>query len=153
MPIDTPNPAEVMRAIEIYLKLAHPGEPPFVVRSQLGALKTWQGEFFKCPLFVPDLHTPPLRYTLRLGNQYYPHMKLAIELAPDESRFLYRADTHDRHICPATSAPEYPAFVQLMERNQKVSEAIETAWDQADLPTFKRYLREDLTRRRATAVV
>jgi hypothetical protein len=38
-------------------------------------------------------------------------------------------------------------FTQLMESNQKLAESIEAAWDVSGLPTFKRYLREDLARR------
>jgi hypothetical protein len=149
MPTPLPNPAEVQRAIDLYVKLAYPGEAPFVVRSQMQTLKNWRGEFFKCIVFAPDPHTPPRRYALRLGNSLYPHMKLAIELAPNDSRFLYRADTHDRHICPARSSPDYAIFCQLMEKNQALAEAIEKAWEQAGLATFKAYLREDLKRRQA----
>jgi hypothetical protein len=35
--------------------------------------------------------------------------------------------------------------------NQKIVEQIETQWDEAGLPTFKGYLRNDLARRRAQA--
>jgi hypothetical protein len=38
-----------------------------------------------------------------------------------------------------------------MERNQRVSEKIETAWADQGLPTFKTYLREDLARRKSEA--
>jgi hypothetical protein len=149
MPTPLPDPAEVQRAIDIYVKLAYPAEVPFVVRSQMQTLKNWRGEYFKCIVFAPDLHTPPRRYTLRLGNSFYPHMKLAIELAPHDERYLYRADTHDKHICPARSSPDFAMFSELMVKNQTLAEAIESAWEQAGLPTFKAYLREDLKRRQA----
>jgi hypothetical protein len=38
-----------------------------------------------------------------------------------------------------------------MERNQKLAEKIEAAWEAVQLPTFKQFLREDLKRRQAAA--
>ena len=38
-------------------------------------------------------------------------------------------------------------FCQLMEANRKSADAIEHAWTDAGLPTFKEYLRQDLARR------
>jgi hypothetical protein len=110
-----------------------------------------QGEFFDSPLFTRDLHVPPTRYSLRLGNKLYPHMKLTIEAAPDESQFLFRADTHDGHVCPPSSSREYPQFQKLMEHNQNLAEAIDRAWAQDGIATFKTYLRDDLARRRNAA--
>jgi len=74
-------------------------------------------------------------------------MKLVIERSPDGELFLFRADTHDRHCCPPEGAPEHQAFVSLMTKNQELAQAVETAWAEAGLPTFKTWLREDLARR------
>jgi len=149
--MSTPLPpaSEVLRAVEVYLTHAYSGEPPFVVRSQLNALKSWQGDFFKCPVLIPDAVNPMGKFTLRLGNTHYPHMKLKIELSPSDDQFLYRADTHDKHICPQSSSKDYAAFCELMEKNQALASAIESAWEKAGLPTFKTFLREDLRRRQA----
>jgi hypothetical protein len=38
-----------------------------------------------------------------------------------------------------------------MEKNQRLAEAIDLAWEKAAVPTFKTYLREDLRRRKAAA--
>jgi len=149
MPVPLPQPSEAQRALDIYLKLAYPDQTPFVVRSQLQAMKNWSGDFFKCLVWVPDIGQPPRRYAARLGNAFYPHMKLVVELSPNNQQYLYRADTHDRHICPARNSPDYATFCQLMEKNQHLAEAIESAWEQAGLSTFKAYLREDLKRRQA----
>jgi hypothetical protein len=84
---------------------------------------------------------------LRLGNKFYPHMKLAIEKRPDRHGCLFRADTHDAHCCPVSSSREYQAFRQLMELNQTVAQAIESEWEREGVPTFKTFLKEDLARR------
>jgi len=145
-----PDSSQVSRAIEIYLAHAY-GEatPPVTVRSLVSTLRSWGGNFFEAPVFATDSHDPPTRYSIRLGNVYYPHMKLVFQLSPDDQQFLFRVDTHDKHCCPPGSAPEYNAFCDLMEKNQRQAEEIESAWAEAGLPTFKTYLREDLAKRQA----
>ena len=145
-PLSPPEREQVMRAIDIYLREAY-DQPPVTVRSQLAVLKTWGGPFFRAPVFVADEQPQGRRYSMRLGNRHYPHMKLRIEPSPDGSRYLFRADSHDRHVCPPPESPEHAAFRDLMERNQRVVESVETAWAEAGVPTFKTYLREDLARR------
>ena len=87
---------------------------------------------------------------MRLGNRYYPHMKLVIQRASDGQTFLFRADTHDKHICPPAGTPEHAEFSGLMARNQEIAQAIESAWVEQGLPTFKSWLREDLARRQGS---
>jgi hypothetical protein len=147
---DPPDPAVVNQAIETYMKLAYEGDPPAVVRSALATLHAWGGKYYACPVFTKDTNTPPDRYTMRLGNRYYPHMKLVIQRAADGQTFLFRADTHDKHICPPAGTPEHAEFTQLMARNQEIAQAIENAWVEQGLPTFKSWLREDLARRQGS---
>ncbi|HEY7120372.1 MAG TPA: hypothetical protein VH475_27535 [Tepidisphaeraceae bacterium] len=149
MPADPPDPILVSKAIDVYLKLAYEGDPPAVVRSALSTLHAWGGRFYACPVFVKDAATPPDKYSMRLGNRYYPHMKMVIQRATDGKSFLFRADTHDRHICPPQGAPEHEEFVELMMKNQEIAQNVESAWAAAGIPTFKTWLREDLARRNA----
>lgn len=145
-----PTPAEVNRAIDVYLLNAYDGEPPAAVRARRDALRAVSaGEFYTCAVVERDAGPEPRRYRIRLGNQFYPHMKLVIERSPDGRRGLFRADTHDQHCCPDPSSREYAPFCQLMEMNQKVSQKIESAWERENVPTFKTFLKEDLARRKA----
>ena len=147
---DPPDPAVVNQAIETYLKFAYEGDPPAAVRSALATLHAWGGKYYACPVFTKDTATPPDRYSMRLGNRYYPHMKLVIQRASDGQTFLFRADTHDKHICPPAGTPEHAEFSGLMARNQEIAQAIESAWVEQGLPTFKSWLREDLARRQGS---
>jgi hypothetical protein len=148
MAAEKPDPSVVRQAIDTYLRLAYDGQPPPVnVRSQLAILESWGGDFWTAPVFVTDTQKPPTRYNMRLGNKHYPHMKLVVQLSPNEDQWLFRADAHDRHCCPPANSPEYQDFCSLMERNQKVVEQVEAAWAAQGLPTFKTYLRQDLERR------
>ena len=84
---------------------------------------------------------------MRLGNAFYPHMKLTCELSPDGKMFLFKADAHDAHCCPPEGDPEYPTFRAMMDENGRIVQALEAAWEQQGLPTFKTYLKDDLARR------
>ncbi len=149
MPMPTkPTPAEVWQAIQLYLDLAYNGPPPTPVRSRLETLRSLdEKNFYENPVIERNDAENPTRYEIRLGNRCYPHMKLAIDLRPDQQGFLFRVDTHDRHCCPPPTSREYEAYCNLMRENQNLSQAIERAWEQHGLPTFKTYLRDDLARR------
>ena len=96
-----------------------------------------------------DSRDGPVRYALRLGNRHYPHMKLVIDRAPDGRSYLLRADTHDAHCQPRPGSRESASFAELARQNRAVAEAIEARWEAVGLPTFKKFLRDDLERRKA----
>jgi hypothetical protein len=150
-PDNLPSPADVMHAVDVYMRLAYGEQIPLTIRSLLGVLRSWKGEFFRSPAIAADKEDPYRRLTIRLGNRQYPHMKLAMERSPDASTYLFRADTHDGHWLPPPEDPEYEPFRLVMEENQKIAQSIEAAWAQEGLPTFKTYLRDDLARRQAEA--
>ena len=143
-----PSTENLWRAIDVYLALAYQGSAPStVVNSRVEALRGAGSGFFDSPTVERDAPESPGRFSLRLGNRFYPHMKLVIESTPDKTGHMFRADTHDKHIRPAPDSKEYALFCELMENNQKLAEAIESEWDKQGLPTFKQYLRNDLARR------
>lgn len=175
-----PSPRIVWRAIDIFLDVAYtplspvsaaprkkvdaraPEPVPSAVRARLETLKsTPQDAFYESPVFErqeaprasgdPSPREPlPIRYSLRLGNIHYPHMKLMIDRSPDGQGYLLRADTHDAHIQPRPGSREQAAFAELMSQNRAVADAIEAKWAEAGLPTFKQFLRDDLQRRKAS---
>ena len=150
VPVVPPNPDDVLRAIDAYLSVAYADATlPVPVKSQLAVLRSWKGPFFRAPVIASDGGTPPKRYSIRLGNRHYPHMKLAIERSPDGQGYLFRPDTHDTHCCPPAGHPEHAAFRKMMEQNLELATKIEAALAQQGLPTFKTYLQQDLARRQA----
>jgi hypothetical protein len=150
VPVIPPNPDDVLRAVDVYVDVAYGSEPlPVNVSSQLAVLRSWKGPFFRSPVIASDGGSPPKRYSIRLGNRYYPHMKLAIERSPDGQGYLFRPDTHDAHCCPPAGHPEHAAYREMMEKNQTLASRIDAALAEAGLPTFKGYLQQDLARRQA----
>src|SRR5688572_29230000 len=106
-----PEPALVWQAVGIYLAQAYDGpfgehgvpvNTPSAVKSRLESLRLVSADdFYTSPVFERDAAASPSKYSLRLGNRHYPHMKLVIERSPDEQRYLLGADTHDAHCRPA----------------------------------------------------
>jgi hypothetical protein len=156
-----PNPPLVWQAITSYLAIAYegpsgptgiPANTPSAVKSRLESLRLAPAsvaDFFASPVFERDSAANPTKFSLRLGNRHYPHMKLIVERSPDTRGHLFRADTHDAHCCPAPGSRDYFVFSQLMDKNREVAEQIESAWEQQNIPTFKAYLRDDLARRKS----
>jgi hypothetical protein len=142
------------RAIETYLSAAYGNGPiPAAVQTRITKLRTnldW-GTFYACDVLERDPPDAPRKWRLRLGNRFYPHMKLVIEPQPDGQGYLFRADTHDQHACPKPDSREYAMFCQLMEQNRTIATAIEHAWIESGIPTFKSFLQDDLKRRAAHA--
>jgi hypothetical protein len=143
-----PQPAQLLQAIDVYLSCAYDGSPPTGVRALVESLRSSSSDLYQCKAIDRD-GAADSRLVLRLGNRHYPHMKLVLEPAPGAASYLFRADTHDRHICPPADHPEYAAFAQLRAKNQSISASIEDAWARAGIPTFKTFLQEDLARRQA----
>jgi hypothetical protein len=145
-----PNPGDFWKAVEIYLAAAYEGPCPGAVRTRVDSLRTVpEADLFRSSSFEPTPKEQPTRLALRLGNPWYPHMKLVIEVAPDQQTSLFRADTHDRHIHVAPESREYTAFCEMMGKNQTLASRIEADWEAAGLATFKSFLRQDLARRQA----
>ena len=145
-----PSRAVVRKAVRAYLRLAYDGAPPASVQARLDALERHDGTDLRdCPMFERGGEGESQHLALRLGNRFYPHMKLIIEPEPGGARFLFRADTHDAHCCPAQGSEEHDSFRDLMEKNQRLAAAIEATWSTMGVPTGATALRDALQHRRA----
>ena len=144
----------IRRAVAIYLQIAYPAsEPPPAVRRRL----VWPeakdlGSLVSHAPFERVGRTPdnePI-FGLRLGNARYPHMKLQIQPWDIKDGFLLSVNTHDHALTLDPKAPDAAAFMELQSENQRLKLAIENAWDQDNLPTFPRYLRNYLAAQSST---
>jgi hypothetical protein len=142
---ERPAPAEVWRAIDVWLANAYDGPPPRAVAERLDKLRAAaDGAFYECEAF----ERAGEGYALRLGNRAYPHMKLVVEASPTGGA-LFRADTHDRHVLELLG-PASPGLEALIARNEAVARAIEAAWTMVALPTLRDYWKDELARWKAT---
>lgn len=147
-----PEQSVLWKAIDCYLQVAYGGPPPSAVRARLDTLHALQPDsFYDSTVFEKRGEGAAAKLLLRLGNPAYPHMKLCVERRPDRQGFLFRADTHDAHCCPIAGSREYGPFRKLMDMNREIAQKIEAAWEEAGVPTFKTFLKQDLAKRENSA--
>lgn len=147
---ETINDSQLWHAIDIYLRHAYPAEPPAAVKARLDVLRSGCGPLLECTAFEKKPITGGVRYALRLGNRFFPHMKLVVECRDHGSPCYLRADAHDAHCKPPEASREMEAYQTLVRQNRDMVAAIETEWGELGLPTFKTFLREDIARRGTT---
>ena len=151
-----PDVALVWEAIETYLSIAYAGSPPAAVRGRLDQMRAAGDDpLVRCPAIerdpkdVPPDPGAPQRYSLRLGNRLYPHMKMVVDCRNTSAGCIFRADTHDAHCRPPEGSREAAMYAQLVDANREIAIAIERAWEAKGIPTFKTFLKQDLARRAA----
>lgn len=128
--------AMIQRALEIYFHFAYGSDP----RRIKGFDEAEDGDVFAG--FVNESRVPEAghaqleRYTLRLGNRSYPHMKLVLQEHVIPGQFCFGVDTHDQmEIRP--DLPDYEAFMRLRRHNFELKRKIEDAFTAAGLPTMR----------------
>ena len=147
MTCERPAPAAVWKAVEAYLAVAYDAAPPNGVAERLALLRSAaEAAFYDCQAFERSGEG----YALRLGNRFYPHMKLVLEPAPG-GRFVFRADTHDRHFLDLIE-PANAGLAELMSRNEAIARAIEDAWSACGIFTAMAHFRDQLARKRSPRV-
>jgi predicted N-acyltransferase len=55
---------------------------------------------------------------------------------------MLSVNTHDQISGLPLKAPDAQQFEMLQRENQRIKEAVESAWDRQGFPTFQRYLRD-----------
>ena len=127
------------RAVTTYLRLAYRERAiPIRTTSLLDWLCNWDKmeNVWREEHFETITESGYRKYFLRLGNYFYPHMKMGIvECTGSPDEFVFVADTHDRHFEIPRSAPDYEAFQQLQRMNEVLKEEIEKSWSARGIPT------------------
>jgi hypothetical protein len=139
---------EIRRAIALYLEIAYEDRP---IPEAVSRRTNWETSddpndlFNKSPFEkVGKGQSGCPIVALRLGNYSYPHMKFQVQTWTCSHGFLLSVNTHDQVAGLDPNSPDFAAFKVLQAENQRLKQAIESAWDHADLPTFHGYLRDYL---------
>ncbi|QDU61403.1 hypothetical protein Pan216_22590 [Planctomycetes bacterium Pan216] len=81
---------------------------------------------------------------LRIGNAWYPHMKMWIRPYSEAPGFVLGVDTHD-DLGIKPDHPEWDQVQQLKARNLELARRIESRWAEEGLPTQEGLLRRYLS--------
>ena len=140
--------ATLSKALEIYYPLAYPGgnvpsnRQQFQTVAQLPDLDAlWQVKGVQ--QLEPRASGEPGGYALRVGNAWYPHMKIMIQPYDADPGYAFAVNTHDRLFVPEGS-PEADAIRELQMQNQELARNIERQWEAHGLPTQTGLLRSYL---------
>ncbi len=112
---------KLINAIETYAKFAYPErEMPEKIKEVIKQLqKTEDNQIFSLPFFEKvDQNV----FALRLGNIFYPHMKLVVKI--EGQNLLFNVDTHDSPERIPPTLPGYDKFKKVIEFNRKIKEKI-----------------------------
>jgi hypothetical protein len=142
---NVPAGDDICRAVDLYLNHAYADAPlPRRVAGVLSQLRQPADADAPHPLELPiwehDANHPPVRYSLRLGNRVYPHMKLSLERRPDGLGYVFRVDGHDEVVRQSPAGRRCEEFREIVEADTAIAAAIEDAWDKAGLATIKSFL-------------
>jgi len=144
------TPAHVKQAVSIFVEHAWPGGPTgraaeLTVAVDGASTMEDLAEIFE--LVRTGEGEGRRRFSLRLGNDRYPWMKLVVQEFLVSGEFFISADTHD-DIRIDPTMPDYAAWNELRSYNGELKEAVEAHWERAGLPTHSdlRALCEGLAR-------
>ena len=83
-------------------------------------------------------------FSLRLGNEQYPHMKLRLSRPPRSEQFVFSVDAHDAFLFAPVNSPDYKPLEDLKRHNAALADTITAAWESAGLLTERTYLRQKI---------
>jgi hypothetical protein len=151
--------ALLARACRIFLTLAYPGGKetiPEKKRPYLDLPLDQDVEAFLPPAALAHGIAQVLKgengkvrgYAFRLGSAIFPHLKLQVTAYNEHQTCVFGVDTHDAfHRTEGVLTldhPEYEAWTLLQQKNRKLKEQIERAWEKEGLWTFNRLLQAGL---------
>lgn len=136
------KPELINKAIEIYLHNAYENDD----LRQAHALKFGSSTSLKEILgkFEKDAGLKLDSYTLRLGCQHYPHMKLSLWEAYYSGEYVFAVDRHDGFNF-AQEMPDFESWIGIKSKNFKIKKQIEEEWYKAGVPTLRSIREEKLS--------
>ena len=128
-------PVDLMRtALDLYVAEAFGAEGP--VRSTGIPWEDCQSATDVLDHFSDDTGDHTMRkFTLRLGNQRYPFMKVVFQELLLRDRFFFAVDTHDE-LDIKKSFADYEKWLEIKRFNSDIKERVERAWKEHQVPTF-----------------
>ena len=86
------------------------------------------------------------KYWIRMGNDFYPHMKVCITKMPINASFILSVDTHDQHVLDILpkDTEQWKKFSEVQKQNMRLKKKVEKRWKRENIPTEQSYLEVDV---------
>jgi len=146
-----PCAKEIRQAIQIFLQRAYQNVPPQLekfIPAPDADIKSW----LMSAATERDPANAPLEqvrsFSIRLGNQLYPNMKLRLSRPPRCEYFVFTVDSHDAFLHAPPGSKDYEPLEELKKHNTALADNITAAWEIYNLPTERNYLRKKLQQAR-----
>ncbi len=112
---------KLITAIKIYTEIAFPQrDMPEKIKNVVERLEqSKESELFNYDFFE---RVDENVFALRLGNIFYPHMKLVVKI--EENDLLFNVDTHDSPERIPPNIPGYDKFKKVIEFNRRIKSDI-----------------------------
>jgi len=146
--------AQTLRgAVDMYLSKAYPDGAPQRVLEKFTVpddsdLAKWLMETAGEPepggLDIDSVRS----VALRLGNAFYPNMKIRLTRPPGNRQFVLMVDSHDVMLSAPEGSADHQALEELKSANSAIASEVTHAWDAAGLPTERNYLRSRILKAR-----
>ena len=152
LPIQLPDAGQIRLAVELFLRRAYAGEVPPQAQRLIPTEDFDPAAWLMADPVERDPADAPLEqvrsFVLRLGNEFYPHMKLRISRPPRSREFVFSVDSHDVFLRAPAGSPDYDMLENLKRQNAALAELITASWEAQSLPTERSYLRGKLQQAR-----
>lgn len=111
------------KALNIFLDEAYSGQvPPEPIRKLADSVSNVKN--FPELVSVDGVESPAINVvSVRLGNRFYPHMKLVIRKEGDG--FHFAVDSHDGPDRIPPSLPGYERFRKIIQENEQIRETVQ----------------------------
>jgi hypothetical protein len=143
-----PDAETIHKAVDIYMKHAWITPPGEMFTSQLPPQGDFDpaewimGEMVEREYVGTERTLAGMKFAaFRLGNTFYPNMKLRLSRIPNSSEFLFSVDSHDAILQAPEGTPDHAMLEELKSANAQIAEAILGEWDATGLMTERNYLR------------
>ena len=150
--IRLPGTGQIRLAVELYLRRAYAAEPLAQAQRLVPPADFDPATWLMTDPVERDPADAPLEqvrsFVLRLGNDFYPHMKLRISRPPRSREFVFSVDSHDVFLRAAPGSADYDLLENLKRQNAALAEQITASWEAQSLPTERSYLRGKLQQAR-----
>ncbi|HPC38066.1 MAG TPA: response regulator [Exilispira sp.] len=133
----------LLKAIEIYMKMAYPDNNiPQNIKSKLESIYNSKNIEEALNLFKYEEFNGSPSYKLQLGSSRYPFLKLVYEKATFSNEYGFYIDRHSEYIAVDSSSPDFSKELEIKNYTSELKFNLENEFEKQNIPTYRRLVKE-----------